>query len=259
MLTLHKVARTCALVGLIASLSTAFADLPRGKANFSSTHGACDATGNTVVRLANYTFTSTGSAGGTVAASIWSWDSDVENSKQSVNSHTCTFDGKTQTCAQYTPYGWLGLPSGQYMNRSGTYTYNTSTGALAIAWASPWSGVTESWTVSTVDSYAARMDFVTSNYGLTHGRGWGSNASWSTYKTMAQISSSYRFNFAGARTRVVYGTGGYTLDNWISESLNLSTYTTPSAPTPVNCMHYWQPTSSACGTGSNPRTGIIYH
>ncbi|MBI5380540.1 MAG: hypothetical protein HZA31_01440 [Opitutae bacterium] len=41
--------------------------------------------------------------------------------------------------------------------------------------------------------------------------------------------------------------------------MNLSTYTTPSAPTPVNCMHYWQPTSSACGSGSNPREGIIYH
>src|SRR5687767_918614 len=48
---------------------------------------------------------------------------------------------------------------------------NSSTGALAIAWVNEWAGVTENWTVSAVGGSLARLDFVSSNYGLTHGRG----------------------------------------------------------------------------------------
>lgn len=247
-----------AIVAGIAFSASVFAaqPLPQGKANFSLTLGNLDTTSYTVVRLANYTFNS---ANGTVGATFWSWRSDVEDPKQAVNSHTCTFDGYTKTCTQYVPYGWMGKPGGIWFHRDGNYTYNTSTGALYIEWINEWAGVTEDWAVTLPEAGIARLDFVSSNYGITHGRGWGSNASWSTYKTMSQIASSYRVDFSGARVRVYFPSGAITAENWTNETLKLSLYTTPSAPTPVNSMHTKQPTSVCTGGCSNSFTGVIYH
>ena len=42
-----------------------------------------------------------------------------------------------------------------------------------------------------------------------HGRGWGSNASWSTYKTMSQIATSYRVDFPGQRVLVAFDGSPY--------------------------------------------------
>ncbi|MBI5380696.1 MAG: hypothetical protein HZA31_02230 [Opitutae bacterium] len=259
---LKRIIRSLALVGLLGCASSLLADLPRGKINFSVTLGNIDTTTNTVVRLGNYVFTSTGSTGGTVGTAFWSWDSNTQNSKQAVNSHTCTFDNRTKPCTQYTPYGWMGKPAGIWFHRDGNYTYNTTTGALAITWINEWAGVRENWTVTLPETGIARMDFVSSNYGITHGRGWGSNASWSTYKTTAQIGATYRVPFPGARARVNFPGGVIAAEGWISETLDLTPYAEPSSP--KNCLHYWQPTSSACAQWpdpqcSNPRTGIIYH
>lgn len=240
--------------------ATAFAaqPLPQGKRNFSVTLGNLDTTSYSVVRIANYTFDD---AAGTVAASIWSWRSDVEDPKQALNSHTCTFEGSTKTCTQYVPYGWMGQPGGIWFHRDATYTYNTSTGALHIAWINEWAGVTEDWTVTLPEAGIARLDLASSNYGLTHGRGWGSNAGWSTFKTMPQVAASYRVVFHGARVRAYFPSGVLTVEDWTSEALDLSSYTTPSAPTPVNCMHAkLGSSSSVCVSGcTTTKTGIIYH
>ncbi len=248
-----------ALLGVLFAASLAFASqpLPQGKANFSLTLGNMDTTSYTVVRLSNYVFDG---AAGTVGATIWSWRSDVEDPKQAVNSHTCTFDGHTKSCTQYVPYGWMGKPGGIWFHRDGNYTYDSATGALHIAWINEWAGVTENWTVTLPEAGIAKLDFVSSNYGITHGRGWGSNASWSTYKTMSQIATSYRVSFSGARARVNSVDGALTVEGWIGEALDLTSHTTPSAPTPVNCMHTKLPTSVCTGgCGNTSFTGIIYH
>lgn len=256
MIPLPRPVRASLLALALAAFASAAQPLPQGKANFSVTLGNLDTNSYTVVRLANYVFNGTT---GTVAASIWSWRSDVEDPKQAVNSHTCTFDGYTKTCTQYVPYGWMGKPGGIWFHRDGNYTYDTATGALHIDWVNEWAGVNEDWTVTLPEAGIARIDFASSNYGITHGRGWGSNASWSTYKTMSQIASSYRVDFSGARVRVYFVNGAITVENWTGETLALSNFTTPSAPTPVNCMHTKSPTSACTSGCSNSFTGIIYH
>src|SRR5688500_2673640 len=251
--------RTSALF-LIVVTSSLFAaqPLPQGKANFSLTLGNLDSASYSVVRLANYVFDGTN---GTVGATIWSWRSDVEDPKQAVNSHTCTFDGHTKTCTQYVPYGWMGKSGGIWFHRDGNYTYNTTTGALSIAWINEWAGVTENWTVTLPEAGIARLDFVSSNYGITHGRGWGSNASWSTYKTMSQIATSYRVDFPGQRVLGAFDGSSFTVHNWTNETRVLASFTTPSAPQPVNVIHAKLPASaSVCINGcSNSYTGVIYH
>jgi hypothetical protein len=233
-------------------LSTACAAVPGGKTNFSVCVGAMNTTTYTVVRLGNFTF----DANGTLAATWWSWDSRYETGKTLLNVHTCTQDGVTKTCNVYTPTGWM-APAGYWFSRSGNYTYNATTGALAISWINEWAGVTENWTVSAVGTPLARLDFVSSNYGLTHGRGWGSNASWSTFKTVTQVPRiSYPGGYVliqndGSTTTLVPATG------WHTETLNLSAYTSSANG---NALHVWDQSSTACGVGGgNPRPGIVYH
>lgn len=242
--------------------------LPGGKARFTWVNGNFDTNGYTWERIVNLTFTA---STGTVGATLYTWDSTVKKGKEPFNSHTCTFDGVTQTCSTYTPGGWV-YPAGQYVSWSGTYVYNTSTGRLDITWTSG-ATATESWTITNPTSTLARASLITSSYTLTHGRGYGSNASWSTFKTIDQIgrptfSSTYsRRVYAGAST----GTGTPTIlpatgfNAWTTTAMDLSGFTTPSNPTPKNTIHFWDQASTACTPSScntNPHpgaTGIIYH
>jgi hypothetical protein len=231
--------------------------LPGGKANFSVSIGRFATTGATWVRMVNWTF----NTNGTIASTFWQWDSTLEKGKTAFNSHTCTFDGVTRTCSVYTPTGWM-IPSGQYSSWTGTYTYNTSTGALAIAWSN---GTSENWTISNPETSVARAVFVSSGgsgYAITHGHGYGSNASWSTFKTIAQIPKvSYSgyyilaLNTGGSTTTLIPATAG----QWQSSVLNLSAFTYPSSPSPANSLHSWVPGGTACGSGATSRTGIVYH
>lgn len=232
--------------------------LPGGKANFSAVVGNLDISGNTVVRIGNYTFTS---STGTVAYTYWHWDNTLFLGKTYLSNHTCTMDGITKTANIYTPTNWI-LPSGQYNNRSGSYTYNTSTGLLSITWNSPWAGVTESWYVSNPDTKTAYMSLNSNNYGLTHGRGYGSNASWSTYKTVTSVP---RIDYPGYRVTV--SSNGSTISvtpttagAWYPDALNLSSYT---SATGGNTLHTKLAASSGvCTSGCSPdntHTGIVYH
>lgn len=232
--------------------------LPGGKANFSVAIGRFATTGATWVRMVNWTFNS---SNGTIAATYWQWDSTLEKGKTAFNTHTCTFDGVTRTCYVYTPTGWM-IPSAQYYSWTGTYTYNTSTGALAISWSN---GTSENWTISNPQTSIARALFVSSGgsgYAITHGHGYGSNASWSTFKTIAQIPKvsygGYQViaqNFGGSTNTITPSTAG----QWQSSALNLTNFTYPSNPQPVNSLHTWTQGGTTCGSGATSRTGIVYH
>lgn len=228
--------------------------LPGGKANFSVCIGHLATTGARWVRMQNLTF----SLDGTVDATFWHWDNTLMKGKTAFNTHTCTWTGSTSTCTTYVPTGWM-VPGGQHYSLTGTYTYNPTTHALAIAWSG---GTSENWLVSNPTTALARIVLVSSGgtgYAITHGRGYGSNASWGTYKTIAQIPrivySGYNIictNVQGASTNTLTNGGA-----WDNNSLDLSTSTTPSSPSPANALHFY--TQGGSGCQGNPRTGNVYH
>jgi hypothetical protein len=243
--------------------NTSAQTLPGGKARFTWVNGNFDTNIGTWQRIVNLTFTA---STGTVAATAWTWKSAEKKGKVAFNSHFCTFDGISKTCSTYTPWGWV-YPTGQYESWSGTYTYTGTT--LSIAWTSPAhaAGTTESWTITNPTTALARASLITSSYEVTHGRGYGSNSSFKTYKTIAQMVPLPNFTTANSRrvqAKATAETATPTITpatGWTKAALNLSTFTTPSSPTPKNTMHYYQPTSSACDPGSctTTRPGIIYH
>ena len=252
MKTLSHLVRSLAFLGAVGLTGALFASLPlpQGKANFSVTLGNFD--NSPWVRVGNWTFDG---AAGTVAATFWSWSSSAKFDVQVLNSHTCTFDGVTKTCSAYTPYGWV-VPAGQYDNWAGTYTYDTSTGRLVLTWTSGvGAGNSESWDVSLPDPALARVKFVvgSSTYNVTHGRGYGSNAAWSTFKTMADVprvdytSTTGRHVSASFDGTTVTITPNSPAGAWAGAACGMSGFTFPSSPNPKNCMHAWLPTT-ACAT-----------
>ena len=242
--------------------------LPGGKARFTVAVGNLDAVGNSFVRIVNMTF----NTGGTVAATVYEWISDQKKGKSAVNSHRCTFDGVTKTCTVYAPTGWItGGSSNPYKSWSGTYTYSGNT--LTITWTSGKTG-TESWTISNPTTALARASLASSStaMGYTHGRGYGSNAAWSTFKTMTQMQPFPTYSSTNSRRAMAAVTNGawtlapttYSFNTWASTNTNLALFTTPSSPTPINAAHRWDTGGSynPASCNANPRpgvTGIIYH
>lgn len=238
--------------------------LPQGKRNFSVSLGNMDTTPWT--RLGNWTFND---ADGTVAATFWSWSYNDKHDVQVLGTHTCTFDGVTKTVNNYTPYGWM-VPSGIYANWGGTYTYNTTTGRLVISWTSgAGAGHSESWDVTLPESGIARVKFVpaSSSYNVTHGRGYGSNAAWSTFKTISDVPALAVTSTTGRAVRVVYNdipspvtTITPTVANaWVGAAWGLTDFTTPSSPNPKNTKHAWKSSTACTGACATAREGIIYH
>lgn len=235
--------------------------LPQGKANFTVTLGRMDTT-NPWVRVGQWTFN--GSAG-TVGATFWSWSWNNKLPLANLNNHRCTFDGVTSWCNVMTPYGWV-YPSGNYWSWSGTYTYNPSTGRLNISWTSGAPGNFESWDVSLPDPDLARVKFVlgSSTYHVTHGRGYGSNASWSTFKTMANVPKANYTDTTGRRVMADQYNGLRSVDPvtpgaWRKAALMLGNFHYPSAPSPVNTIHAWLPSTACGGACQTTRSGIVYH
>lgn len=223
--------------------------LPGGKANFSIVYGNLDGSGTVWTRIANLTFnTSTG----TVGETFWQWDNLLEKGKTAFNIHTCTMTGITKTVTVYTPTGWM-APTGQYTGWSGTYTYNATSALLTITWSS---GHWEKWNVSLPQTGLAQLNFNSSSYGISHGRGYGSNAPWTTYKTIAQIP---RVMYRGESVMDYSNGSSRNSTNWTSSNLNLTYFTSSSNGL---TLHYDQLTSSSCDPAngcSTTREGIIYH
>jgi hypothetical protein len=242
-----------------SSATTLAQPLPGGKARFTWVNGNFDLNGYTWERIVNLTFTA---STGTVDATLWTWRSDVKSDKEIYNSHFCTFEGISKNCEVYTPGGWV-YPAGQYVSWSGIYIYNSTTGRLDITWTTGTSA-TESWQITNPTTSIARAALITSSYTLTHGRGYGSNASWSTYKTIAQMIPFP--TFSDTNSKRVFGdyfqtrTPQMTVSGWEKTSLDLSSFSTPSSPSPANTMHAKLPNLNGCKSGcSTTRTGIVYH
>jgi hypothetical protein len=241
--------------------------LPQGKANFTVVLGNLDSVGTVWCRLGHWVF----DPDGTVQATFWQWDTVAEKGKTALNSHTCTFDGIMKTCIQYTPTGWL-APAGQYFGWTGTYSYNTGTGVLAISWSG---GVSESWTVTLPEPGLAKVDFISSSgtgYAVTHGKGYGSNAAWTVFKTMNTMprGTAHRYyrgtiistSWSGKATDpyVVYPPAP---GAWAAEAANFSNMVSSSNGL---ALHMKSPSSPDVCTAKNGcfypatgHTGIIYH
>lgn len=249
--------------------------LPQGKKNFSVTMGNFDNIGRTWVRIINWTFNETT---GTVGGTSWTWFSDVKAGKAIFNDHFCTLDGSSSTCNVYAPAGWSTQSTPIHQNWSGTYTYNSTTGRLDIDW-NTIDGVstpaTEAWTVTLPETGLARINLITSNYTLTHGRGYGSNAAWTTFKTISQIVNaglpSYTGNNAGKNIRANGSstTGTVTIyptqtspGLWAPAAFVLTGMTTPSSPNPKTTLHRYDSGATGCSSPSScttTRTGSVAH
>jgi hypothetical protein len=250
------------MTGKMSSIVSSAQPLPGGKERFTWVNGNFDTSGSTTQRIVNLSFKA---STGTVAATVWTWDSSEKKGKSVFNSHLCTFDGISKTCSTYTPWGWV-YPTGKYVSWSGTYIYSGTT--LSITWSSPSlaAGTTEEWAITNPNTALARASLISSSYNLTHGRGYGSNSSFTTYKTIEQMMPFPNFTATNSK-RVAANASSETATpvitpstGWTKASLNLSTFNTPSSPTPANTAHYYQPTSSSCGSScTTTRTGIIYH
>jgi hypothetical protein len=249
------------------SSKTSDQDLPGGKQRFTWVNGNFDTNSYSWERIVQLTFATDGSVG----ATVWTWKSPEMKDKVVFNSHLCTVAGLTKTVDTYTPYGWM-TPSGQYESWTGTYVYNTTTKQLSITWATPSyaAGATENWQITNPTTALARASLLSSNYTLTHGRGYGSSSSFSTYKTITQMVNDGLPNY-GSNSKMVAvaaasGTATATVtpsgfNTWVNGALNLSVFNTPSSPSPANTLHYYQPTTNSCDANSctTTRDGIVYH
>jgi hypothetical protein len=247
--------------------------LPGGKARFTWVHGKFVTNGNSWERITNLTFTATT---GTVAATVWLWQSEIKKGKTEFNSHICTMDGVSKNCDTWTPTGWV-FPSGHHVSWTGTYTYDANTGVLEISWITGNPGGSERWTVTNPTSAIARSTLISSNYGTTHGRGYGSNAPWSIYKTINQMKPFPKYisgngSVGVSMVRRTASDGAITITvnpktsgAWIAASLNLSEFSTPSTTGIANTIHRWDQRTAVCNVSMcNPNqrpgvTGIIYH
>jgi hypothetical protein len=182
--SLVTVALTLLIFSLVGPLPAQAVEYPGGRRIYAVSLGAIPApgtTGTTWVRLAYYYFF----GDGTVTEAFWFWSRNraVGAVNSGVTSAGC------DNCQVRTAYGFhLGARAldGTYTNSGDTITINWSEGSR------------ETWRVSHPASDLARMDFVSSNYGVTVGWAFGSAAPHDVYTPMGSIPRvSYRGRFAG--------------------------------------------------------------
>lgn len=230
--------------------------IPGGKARFSVVYGNFDTVGTTWARHANYTFGSNGS----IAATLWEWDSAQKKGKTAYTQHRCTFEGVTKNCSTYAPTGWV-APAKQYLSASGTFQIQSAGGQVAISWSD---GKTETWSIQdTSSSGLKRLGFVSSSYDVTHGVGYGSNASWTTFRTLPEIVTAGGLKKWPGQ-RVMAGSDGSTttVSDWSSTLVNLSAFTSASWTSEGYTLHAMLPHSPTVCVGgcTGSHTGkIMYH
>jgi hypothetical protein len=188
---------------------------------------------------------------GTFTESFCSWSSDLMKGKAllPICNHTCTVDGITGDVNIYTPTGW-GTPT----VKTGTYIYDSSTKSITMTWPD---GKTEQWKVYTVvDAGLAKLELVSSSYGITHGVGYGSNSNWSVYKKITEVPRIY---FHGKSVIASYAAGGRTNSEWVNSDWNLANFSLEMAQDTL--LFYRQPAAAPCDSPNNTteRKGIVYH
>ncbi len=229
---------------------------PGGKERYSLVYGNLDSQGTTWVRHANYTFSKDGS----VAATLWQWDSEAKKGKTPYTQHHCTMNGVTKNCFTYTPTGWT-FPEKQHSPSTGSFQLLEKGARLRINWKS---GKYEIWDVVPTSTPAMwALSFKDSGFGITHGWGYGSNASWKTFRTLQEIVKSGGLKKWTGRASGASSDGSkISARDWGPTVIDLSSFTSASWSSAGYTLHAMLPHSSKVCTGacSGPYTGkIMYH
>lgn len=231
--------------------------VPGGKHNFSVVYGNLDSAGTTWARHATLSFDDDGSVGST----YWHWESSLDKGKTALTSHRCTFEGVTKECSVYVPTGWI-EPAKSYTNRSGTFALSADGGEVHLSWED---GQEETWNVGTTSTPTlASLSFQSSNFGITHGVGYGSDASWATFRTLPEIVSAGGLKRWPGKIAGAFSADRETIttSDWRDVSLGLTDFTSASASSEGYTLHAMLPHSArACnGPCTGERTGfIMYH
>jgi|GEM_PF-2329175 len=228
--------------------------IPGGKRYFTVVYGHMTNTDADPVvwsRLATICFDGTA---GTFTENYWHWASDLMKGKTvcPICNHTCTVDGVTGDVNIYNVTGWGGT-SGQY-SKTGTYAFDDSDNTVTMTWPD---GKTEKWKLYTVvNAGLAKLDFVSSSYGITHGVGYGSNSDWSVYKKITEIPRIY---YHGKSVIARYAADGRSNSVWVNSDWNLANFSLEFSQDTL--LFYRQPTAAPCDNPNNTteRKGIVYH
>jgi hypothetical protein len=159
--------------------ATEQAALPLGKQRFAIAVGGLrtDSTENWV-RLGQYDF----AADGTVSERHWHWSQRirVRRSYTEFRASGCP----SRDCTVQTANGYQS--TGASKTLEGTYTVSGDT--LRITWSG---GQWEEWTLTeSAGGALAAVEFANSNFGVTHGFGYGSNAGWDARVPMDEIAAA---------------------------------------------------------------------
>lgn len=178
-------------------INTSAVALPGGKANYVTVvmGGANKAR---FVRISQYTFTAGTGTTGTVSSQFKYWDQIFTGNAMTNKVATGYTTGNciNDNCTIKTPIGFQ--PGQAWSTISGTYYIGG--GQVRITWAG---GQYEAWTIATAKSYGViPLTIANTNYDVHHGYGFGSNASFNTGATIAQIKAGG--NLIGERWENIY-------------------------------------------------------
>jgi hypothetical protein len=166
------------LSGLLTASAAQAATLPLGKARFVVSVGGLSASSTTNwVRIGQYTF----AADGTVSERHWHWSqrTRVTRAYTEFRASGCP----SRDCVVQTAGGYQSTGASQTLN--GTYTVTGD--RLRVTWSG---GQWEEWTLtSQAGGTLAGLSYAGSNFGATHGFGYGSNAAWDARASMAKIDA----------------------------------------------------------------------
>ncbi|AYY13802.1 hypothetical protein EF847_14955 [Actinobacteria bacterium YIM 96077] len=172
-------------VAPVGGSSASAAELPHGKERFVVAIGGLQASSTqNWVRLGQYEF----HGDGTVTERHWHWSqrNRVDRTYTGFVARNCP----TRECEIQTAGGYEFTGSSKTLD--GTYTVDGNT--LEITWNDGqfW----EKWEMTTTaDGALVSLEYVDSDFGATHGYGYGSNAAWNDRVSNADIAAADHSNF----------------------------------------------------------------
>lgn len=213
------------LIGAVPAAAadvTGAAELPLGKARFAIAVGGLQASSTTNwVRLGQYEF----STDGTVREEHWHWTQRRREVRTptGVRANGCP----SRDCTVLTAYGFQSTSAPQRLD--GTYTVDGST--LRVDWEE--NDLWEEWELAqAADGSLATVEFLDSNFGATHGFGYGSNADWDARVSAADVASADHASF------------NHTYRLWKTTGSNPDPHIDSGSGSP-----FWMRDWSVCGNG----------
>lgn len=222
--------------------------LPGGKRYFSVVMGHFEKPDNTLpnpikiwAQLSNLTFNA---VDGTFREEAWYWDTEQRKGKTAFSSYYGTIDGDSGMIYLFTPTGWI-YPEGQSIIYEGTYSYDEEAKRLELSYPG---GKMTKWNIDNPAGYGglASMEFISSNQGITHARGYGSNADWDIFIKLRDIP---RTTYTGRSVLARGLPDDYR--NWFTTTLNWNNFELNENGSAVR---YHQLTASF-----ETERGIVYH